>query len=128
MTAGDPRPSAAERPLLHSALPSGRRPGTPKGATAHTPFNSRDQSMVIGELLSSFPGIGSFRRWGCPMAVALAILAVLPMLTYGAGDLPIKHPGTIRHVSLYSGKVEHKSIEGMPERHVFVFQERPRGP
>ncbi len=77
--------------------------------------------MVIGELLSSIPGIGSLRRWGCPMAIALAILAGLPMLTYGAGDLPIRHPGTIRHVSLYSGKVEHKSIEGMPERQVSVY-------
>ena len=55
------------------------------------------------------------------MAVALAILAVSPMLAHGAGDLPLEHPGTIRHVSAYDGKVEHKLIEGMPERHVFVY-------
>lgn len=55
------------------------------------------------------------------MVVALAILAVSPMLAHGAGDLPMEHPGTIRHVSAYDGKVEHKSIEGMPEEHVFVY-------
>lgn len=55
------------------------------------------------------------------MVVALAILAVSPMLAHGEGDLPMGHPGTIRMVTAYDGKVEYKSIEGIPEKHVFVY-------